>query len=347
MEIQPNFPRNSLEGARGMVYTCSGRRETAMKIVVLDGFTLNPGDISWSGFLELGEFILHDRTPPGDIIPRIGDAEAVITNKTPVTRETMAACPNLKYVGELATGYNNVDTKAARERGITVTNIPAYGTMGVAQFTFALLLEVCHRVGHHAKSVRNGRWNESTDFCYWDFPLIELAGKTMGLVGFGRIGRAVAGIAVAMGMRVLAHDVKRDAALETESVRYAELDEVYAASDVLSLHAPLFDSTREMINADSIRRMKRGVIIVNTARGGLVAEEDLADALMDARVSAYASDVATTEPISPDSPLLAAKNCILTPHIAWAPREARIRLMKTAVDNLAAFIKGAPVNVVS
>ncbi len=318
-----------------------------MKIVVLDGYTLNPGDISWEGFEKLGEFACHDRTPGDLILTRIGDAEAVITNKTPITRETLAACPNIRYVGVLATGYNVVDVAAAKERGVVVTNIPTYGTTAVAQFVFALLLEACHHVGHHAKTVRDGRWSASPDFCYWDFPLVELHGKTMGIVGFGRIGRAVAAIAAAMGMRVLAHDEYVDKSIETESIRYAGLEEVLSSSDVITLHTPLFDSTREMINAAGIAKMKRGVIIINTSRGPLVAEKDMAAALASGAVSAYAADVASTEPIAPDNPLLTAKNCILTPHIAWAPKEARTRLMNIAVDNLAAFLNGSPVNAVS
>ena len=318
-----------------------------MKIVVLDGYTLNPGDISWAGFEKLGDFTCYDRTPADKIVERIGDAEAVVTNKTPITRETLAACPGVKYIGVLATGYNVVDVDAAKERGIPVANIPTYGTTAVAQFVFALLLEICHHVGHHAKTVKEGKWAKSVDFCYWDFPLIELYGKTMGIIGFGRIGQAVSKIAVAMGMKVLAHDNHVDSALETDAVKYASLDDVLAKSDVISLHAPLFDSTKGMINASSIAKMKDGVIIINTSRGPLVVEDDMVQALKSGKVYAYGADVVSVEPIAADNPLPQAPNCLITPHIAWAPKAARERLMNIAVDNLAAFIKGSPTNVVN
>ncbi len=318
-----------------------------MKIVVLDGYTLNPGDISWAGFEKLGEFVCHDRTPADQTVARIGDADVAITNKTLIGKDVIDACPNLKYVGVLATGYNVVDTAAAKAKNVVVTNIPTYGTSSVAQYVFALLLEVCHHVGHHAQSVRDGRWTKSIDFCYWDFPLIELYGKTLGIIGFGRIGQAVSRIAVALGMKVLAHDEYQNKDLETADIKYASLDDVLAKSDVISLHAPLFDSTKGMINSGSIAKMKDGVIIINTSRGPLVVEQDIADALESGKVYAYGSDVASVEPIPADSPLIKAKNCILTPHIAWAPKEARTRLMDIAVDNLAAFIKGSPVNVVN
>ena len=317
-----------------------------MKIVVLDGHTLNPGDISWEGFEKLGEFVCHDRTTPDKIVERIGSADIVITNKTPITRKTLDACPGVKYVGVIATGYNVVDVAAANEKGVVVTNIPAYGTAAVAQFVFALLLEICHHVGHHAATVKEGRWSRSEDFCYWDYPLIELAGKTLGIIGFGRIGRTVAGVAVALGMKVLAYNRTVDKKNETDAIRYASLDDVLAQADVISLHTPLFDSTRGMINAASIGKMKTGVIVINTSRGPLVVDADMAAALESGKVYAYGADVASTEPIAGDNPLIGAKNCILTPHIAWAPRETRSRLMNIAVDNLAAFAKGAPINVV-
>ena len=318
-----------------------------MKIVVLDGHTLNPGDISWDGFRSLGDFTCYDRTPNDMILERIGDADAVIINKTPVTRATLDAKPGVRYIGVLATGYNVVDVAAAGEKGVVVTNIPTYGTTAVAQFVFALLLEHCHHVGHHAKTVVDGRWAKSPDFCYWDYPLVELHGKTMGIVGFGRIGQATAAIAAAFGMKVLAFDAKPDPALETDAVKYAPLDRVLADADVISLHVPLFDSTKEMINAASIAKMRDGVVIVNTSRGPLVAERDMVAALESGKVAGYCADVASVEPILPDNPLPGAKNCILTPHIAWAPRAARERLMNIAVGNLEAFAKGAPINVVS
>ncbi len=318
-----------------------------MKIVVLDGYTLNPGDISWSGFEKLGDFTCYDRTPTDKIIERIGDAEAAITNKTPLNSGTIRACPNLKYIGLLATGYNVVDIAAARARSIAVANIPTYGTAAVAQYVFALLLEVCHHVGHHAATVKEGRWSASEDFCYWDYPLIELHGKTMGIIGFGRIGQATARIAAAMGMNVLAYDEYVDKNNETAAITYASLDKLLANSDVISLHAPLFDSTRGMINSATMAKMKDRVIIINTSRGPLVVEEDMKAALASGKVYRYAADVASVEPIPVDNVLLSAENCLLTPHIAWAPREARLRLMDIAVENLAAFIKGMPQNLVS
>ena len=318
-----------------------------MKIVVLDGYTLNPGDINWQGFENQGEFVCYDRTPAAEIALRIGDAEAVITNKTPITRATIEGKPNLKYIGVLATGYNVVDVDAAKERGIPVTNIPTYGTTAVAQYVFALLLEVCHHVGHHANTVREGRWAKSEDFCYWDYPLVELYQKTMGIIGFGRIGQKVAEIAVAFGMDVLAYDEVVRKELETSAIKYASLDDVLSKSDVISLHAPLFESTKGMINTQSIDKMKDGVIIINTSRGQLVVEDDMVKALESGKVAGYGADVAAVEPILANNPLPHAKNCLITPHIAWAPKAARQRLMDIAVANLDAFAKGAPINVVN
>lgn len=318
-----------------------------MKIVVLDGYTLNPGDISWAGFEQLGEFICYDRTADKEIVQRIGDADAIITNKTPISRATLDACPSVKYIGVLATGYNVIDTAAAREKGVAVTNVPTYGTTAVAQYVFALLLEICHHVGHHSQTVREGRWAKSIDFCYWDYPLVELAGKTLGIIGFGRIGHNVAQIAVAFGMDVIAYELHPNKSLETDKIKYASLDEVLTKSDIISLHAPLFDSTKGMINASAIAKMKDGVWIVNTSRGPLVVEEDMVKALESGKVGWYAADVVSVEPILPSNPLQTAKNAIITPHIAWAPKAARERLMKVAVDNLAAFQNGAPINVVN
>lgn len=318
-----------------------------MKIVVLDGYTLNPGDISWEGFKKLGEFVCYDRTPADKIIEHIGDADVVITNKTPISKETLDAKPGIKYIGVLATGYNVVDVGAAKDRGVVVTNIPTYGTAAVAQFAFALILEICHHVGHHAQTVKEGRWAKSPDFCYWDYPLIELADKTIGVIGFGRIGQAVAKIAVAFGMKVLAFDEHRNPEFESESVKYASLDEVLSMSDVISLHVPLFDSTMGMINSGTIAKMKDNVIIVNTSRGPLVVEKDMVDALESGKVAGYGTDVVSVEPILPDNPLPKAKNCLVTPHIAWAPKAARQRLMKIAVDNLSAFTNSKPIHVVN
>ena len=318
-----------------------------MKIVVLDGYTLNPGDISWSGLEEHGELTVYDRTPADKIVERIGNAEIIFTNKTPLTRETFDRCPEIRFVGVLATGYNVVDTEYAKSRGIPVTNIPTYGTAAVAQFAFALLLELCHHVGAHSDSVHKGDWTKCPDFCYWNYPLVELAGKTFGIIGFGRIGQAAARIAQAMGMKVLAYDQFFDPKLENDGLKYARLDELFAGSDVISLHCPLFSSTQGIINKTNIAKMKDGVMIINTSRGPLVVEQDLAEALNSGKVAGAALDVVSTEPIGSGNVLLKAQNCIITPHIAWAPRESRNRLMNIAVDNLKAFLSGSPVNVVN
>ena len=320
-----------------------------MKIVILDGYTENPGDLSWEGFEKLGELTVYDRTPLNDeaeIIRRIGGAEAVLVNKTPVSKKTIEACEYIKYIGVLATGYNVVDYKAARARGIPVANIPTYGTAAVGQFAIALLLEICHRIGHHDGAVKVGRWEKNQDWCFWDYPLIELAGKTMGIIGFGRIGQTTGRIARALGMEVIANDeVKTEAGGKIAT--YVSRDELFARSDVIALHCPLFPATEGMINRESIGRMKDGVIIINNSRGPLVVERDLADALNSGKVYAAGVDVVSTEPIRGDNPLLKAKNCIITPHISWAPKESRGRLMGIAVDNLRAFIDGKPVNVVN
>ncbi len=318
-----------------------------MKIVVLDGYTLNPGDLSWEGFESLGNFVCYDRTAPQDTVSRIDGAEAVITNKTLITKEILELCPSVKYIGVLATGFNVVDTSAAAEKGIPVCNIPTYGTDAVSQFVFGHLMNICHHVQTHSETVKNGDWTNCKDFCYWNFPLIELARKTMGIIGFGRIGQAVAKIAQGFGMHVLAYDAYPNKELETETMKYADLDEVLSTSDVISLHCPLFESTQGMINKNSIAKMKDGVIIINTSRGPLIVEEDLADALNNGKVAAAGVDVVSTEPINADNPLLTVKNCYITPHIAWAPLEARKRLMDIAVDNLKSFIDGNTVNAVN
>lgn len=318
-----------------------------MKIVVLDGYTLNPGDLHWNALAALGDVAVYDRTEVSSIVERIGDAELILTNKTPISAETMQACKNLRYIGVLATGYNIVDTTAAKAAGIVVTNIPAYGTDSVAQFTFALLLEICHHVGHHAQSVRDGEWTKSPDFCYWHYPLIELADKTMGIIGFGRIGRRTSEIARAFGMRVLAYDEYPNTVYEKEGIICTALDRLLAESDVISLHCPLTDRNKGMINADTIAKMKDGAILINTSRGPLVDEIALAAALNSGKLAAAAVDVVSTEPIRPDNPLLKARNILITPHIAWAPKEARSRLLNIAVENVRAFIDGSPINVVS
>ena len=318
-----------------------------MKIVVLDGYTENPGDLSWGGFEALGEFACYDRTPAELTVERIGDAEIVITNKTLINRAVLEACPNMKYVGVLATGYNVVDVAAAKERGVAVTNIPTYGTDSVAQFAFAMLLEICHHVQHHSDAVHAGRWENNIDWCFWDYPLIELVGKTMGIIGYGRIGQAVGRLAQAFGMKVLANDTYQNPALVSETCKYVDRDTLFAESDIVSLHCPLFPDTEGIINRDSIAKMKDGVIILNNSRGPLIVEQDLADALNSGKVMAAAVDVVSTEPIRGTNPLLTAKNCLITPHISWAPKESRQRLMDIAVDNLRAFLDGNPVNVVN
>jgi glycerate dehydrogenase len=320
-----------------------------MKIVVLDGFTLNPGDLSWDGIKQFGEVTVHDRTgfAPENVIKTIGDADVIFTNKTPLPKAVLENVPSVKYIGVLATGYNIVDTAAAKELGIIVTNIPTYGTAAVAQFTFALLLELCHHVGAHADAVKKGEWTSSVDFCFWNYPLIELAGKNMGLIGFGRIGQATAKVAQSLGLNVLAYDSYQNPALVSETCKYVSLEELLASSDIISLHCPLTESTNGLINKNTISKMKDSVMIINTSRGPLVVEQDLCDALNSGKVAAAAVDVVSAEPIAATNPLLKAKNCIITPHIAWALKESRIRLMNTAVENLAAFVNGSPINVVN
>lgn len=321
-----------------------------MKIVVLDGYTLNPGDLDWKELEALGEVTVYDRTSLTDmeeVIERIGDAQIVFTNKTPMPAEVFAACTEVKYVGVLATGYNVVDVQAARERGIAVTNIPSYGTAAVGQFAIALLLEICHHIGHHNEAVHSGKWENNADWCFWDYPLIELAGKTMGVIGYGRIGQSTGKIAQALGMKILAYDAFENPELISETCRYAALDEVLAESDVISLHCPLFPDTQGIINKENIKKMKDGVIILNNSRGPLIVEQDLADALNSGKVKAAGLDVVSTEPIKKDNPLLTADNCIITPHISWAPKESRQRLMDIAVWNLEQFQGGKPQNVVN
>lgn len=323
-----------------------------MKIVVLDGYTLNPGDISWEGLEKFGELKVYDRVSYDEkdediIAERVGDADIVFTNKTPITKNALGKMPNLKFIGVLATGYNIVDVDAAKEKGIVVANIPTYGTNSVGQFAIALLLEMCHHVGAHSDSVLRGEWARNPDWCYWNYPLIELAGKTMGIIGYGRIGQTTGRIAQALGMKVIASDVYKNPALESDTMKYAELDELFVQSDIIVLHCPLFESTKGIINKDNIAKMKDGVMIINNSRGPLIVEEDLAEALNSGKVAGAAVDVVMTEPIKSDNPLLKAKNCIITPHISWAPKESRKRLMDIAADNLEKFLAGNPVNVVN
>lgn len=319
-----------------------------MKIVILDGYTLNPGDLHWTGFEALGELTVYDRTSADDVVSRIADADIVYTNKTPITHVTLDSCPNVKYIGVLATGYNVVDIEAAKQKRIVVTNIPTYGTAAVGQFAIGLLLEICHHIGHHSDAViKDGRWASNHDWCFWDYPLIELDGKTMGIIGFGRIGQATGHIAQALGMRVMAFDANQYPSLESETCKYVELDELLAGSDVIALHCPLLPETQGIINKESIAKMKDGVIIINNSRGPLIVEEDLAEALNTGKVYAAGLDVVSSEPIRSDNPLLRAKNCFITPHISWAPKESRQRLLDIAVSNLVAFRDGSPVNVVN
>ena len=318
-----------------------------MKIVVLDGYTLNPGDLSWDKLFNLGEVVLHDRTPADKIKERSLDADVLITNKTPLTEETINDLPHLKYIGVLATGYNIVDTSAAKRRNIIVTNVPSYSTMSVAQLTFALLLELCHHVQKHSDSVMEGKWAESVDFSNWDFPLIELSGKTLGIIGFGNIGKKVADIATVFGMNIIAASRHETDQSERKNFRWAEINEVLAQADIVSIHCPLLPETKGLINADSLKRMKRSAFLLNTSRGPVVVEPDLADALNNGIIACAAIDVLSIEPPLKDNPLFNAKNCLITPHIAWATKEARGRLMDIAVNNLAAFINGKRVNVVN
>lgn len=320
-----------------------------MKIVVLDGYTLNPGDLSWEYLEKFGDLFIYDRTPfdSEEIIKRIGDAEIVYTNKTLLPKEVITKVPNLKYIGVLATGYNVVDVIAAKENGIIVTNVPAYSTISVAQFTMALLLEMCHHVGNHNSAVKSDKWTQSPDFCFWDSPLIELEGKTIGIIGFGSIGQAFAKVAQAFGLNVIFNNRSKKPELESASCKQVDLCELFTKSDIISLHCPLFESTEGIINSKNIIKMKDGVMIINTARGGLVVEQDLADALNSGKVFGAAVDVVSQEPIKAENPLLKAKNCIITPHIAWAPKEARTRLMNITVKNLIAYLNGNPVNVVN
>ena len=320
-----------------------------MKIVILDGYTENPGDLSWQGFEALGDVTVYDRTAyadgDGEILRRAKGAQAVLVNKTPLTARTLAAlAPELQYIAVLATGYNVVDTAAARAAGVDVCNVPTYGTAAVAQYAMALLLELCHHVGEHSRSVREGAWAACPDFCFWNYPLVELAGKTFGVIGYGRIGRAAARLAAAFGMEVLACDTH---AAGDDTARLVDLDTLLARADAVSLHCPLLPDTTEIIRADTIAKMKDGAFLINTARGPLVNEADLAAALAAGKLGGAAVDVLCTEPARPDCPLLAAPNCIVTPHIAWAPRESRQRLMDVAVENLRAWVQGSKQNVVN
>lgn len=318
-----------------------------MKIVVLDGYTLNPGDLSWDAIKTFGEVTVYARTSSSQIIPRSVGADIIFTNKTPLGEKEFAVLPDLKYIGVLATGYNVVDTKVAAKYGIPVTNIPTYGTLSVAQMTFALILELCHHVKDHSDEVRKGMWSNSPDFCFWNFPLIELSGKTIGIVGFGRIGQKVADIAAAFGMKVLGYDNFQSDQSKRENFQWSELHDLLQNSDIVSLHCPLFPETKGIINKNTLSIMKKSSFLINTSRGPLIIEEDLSKALNNEIIAGAAVDVLSVEPPKADNPLLGAKNCIITPHISWATKEARARLMEIAAENLKHFIEGAPVNVVN
>ena len=316
-----------------------------MRIVVLDGFTLNPGDLSWNELKSLGECEIHDRTPHAEVAKRAADAAIVLTNKTVLNREQIFALPKLKYIGVLATGYNIVDVAAARDRNIPVTNVPTYGTKSVAQHTLALLLELTQHAGHHAQTVRDGRWTKSLDYCYWDYPLIELDALTMGIVGFGRIGKAVAELARAFGMNVLA--TSSTLKQSPTGIQAVELEPLLRRSDVVSLHCPLTAQTRNLVNKATLALLKPTAFLLNTSRGPLIDEQALAEALNSGQIAGAAVDVLSVEPPPADNPLLSAKNCIVTPHIAWATRAARARLMQIAVANIRAFLNGRPENAVN
>ena len=316
-----------------------------MKLVNLDANALNPGDLSWDVLNQFGEVTLYERTESeAEAISRIGDHEIVLVNKVPITENILNACPNIKMISVQATGYNVVDTAACAKRGIPVCNVPDYGTAAVAQFTLALMLELCHKIGHHDTVVHEGKWCRSKTFCFWDTPQMELGGKTLGIIGFGRIGQAVAKLAKAFGMRVITHSRTPKESLDAE---FVDMDTLIAQSDFISLHCPLFPENTKMVNAEFIAKMKDGAFLVNTARGGLVDEQALADALADRKLAGAALDVVSEEPMKEYNPFLTAPNCIITPHIAWAPKESRQRLLDCCVGNIRAFLQGKPQNVVN
>lgn len=317
-----------------------------MKIIVLDGYTLNPGDLSWEPMKQFGDLTVYERTLSNQVHERTKDAEIIFTNKTPIPAEIINQLSSLKYIGVLATGYNVVDTHAAKQKGVLVTNVPGYGTASVVQLTIALLLELCLHVQHHSDTVMKGKWSHAADWCYWDYPLIELADKTIGIIGFGNIGQRVADIATAFGMKVIAHSRKQTDQPKRKNFRWVSVSELLETADVVSIHCPLTSETRHLINKDSLQRMKPSAFLLNTSRGPIIIDEDLANALNNDIIAGAGIDVLSVEPPSIDNPLFKAKNCIITPHMAWATKEARSRLMQTAVTNLSSFIAGKPVNTV-
>lgn len=318
-----------------------------MKIVILDGYTLNPGDLSWDELKKAGDVVIYDRTPVDKVVERATGAEVIFTNKTPVGEEALNNLPGLKYIGVLATGYNIVNTDVAKAKGIIVSNVPGYGTTSVVQMTFALLLELCLHVQRHSDTVMEGKWADSADWCYWNYPLIELANKTIGIIGFGRIGQQVGDVATAFGMNIIGNSRHWNDQSHRSNFKWAEIPELLAKSDVVSIHCPLFPETKGLINKKSLESMKRSAFLLNTSRGPIIVDEDLADALNNNVIAGAGIDVLSQEPPAKDNPLFRAKNCIITPHIAWATKEARARLMKIAVDNLAAFMNGNAVNIVN
>lgn len=318
-----------------------------MKLVVLDGYTLNPGDLNWEGIKKFGNLEVHDRTPESLIVERCKGAEIIFTNKTPLRESVLSQLPDLKYIGVLATGYNVVDVDYAKARGIAVANVPGYGTASVVQMTFALLLELCQHVQSHSDSVRQGDWAASPDFCYWNYPLIELEGKTIGIIGFGSIGQKVADIATAFGMNIIGFSRTRSDQSHRKNFKWAELDQLLKESDVVSVHCPLFPETQGIINKDSLRKMKPTAFFLNTSRGPLMVDQDLADALNEGIIAGAGIDVLSVEPPAADNPLFKAKNCLITPHIAWATKEARSRLMGIAENNLSSFLNQKPINIVN
>jgi len=318
-----------------------------MRLVVLDGYTLNPGDLNWEGIKKFGDLEVHDRTPESLIVERCKGAEIIFTNKTPLREAVLSQLPDLKYIGVLATGYNVVDVDYAKTKGIAVSNVPGYGTASVVQMTFALLLELCQHVQSHSDSVRQGGWAASPDFCYWNYPLIELEGKSIGIIGFGSIGQKVADIATAFGMNIIGFSRTRSDQSHRKNFKWAELNDLLKESDVISVHCPLFPETQGIINKDSLRLMKRTAFFLNTSRGPLMVDQDLADALNEGIIAGAGIDVLSVEPPSADNPLFKAKNCLITPHIAWATKEARSRLMGIAENNLSSFLNQNPINIVN
>jgi glycerate dehydrogenase len=318
-----------------------------MKIVVLDGYTLNPGDISWDGLKELGDVTIHERTPADKVVERDIGAEIIFTNKTPVDEEAINQLSSLRFIGVLATGYNIVNTEAAKQKGIIVSNVPGYGTTSVVQMTFALLLELCLHVQRHSDAVMGGKWSRSADWCFWDSPLVELSGKTMGIIGFGRIGQQVGDVAAAFGMNILGNSRNRTDQSGRKNFKWSEIPELLTQSDVVSIHCPLYAETKGLINTESLKTMKNSAFLLNTSRGPIIVDDDLAEALNNDVIAGAGIDVLSVEPPPANNPLFKAKNCIITPHIAWATKEARQRLMDASVNNLSAFINSRPVNVVN